>query len=63
MVTSISSDVRRENVINNPHIVDWFFTQRLQNFIKHWLYDSGLMLNGTVIDLSTSLEITVIAMV
>ena len=28
IVTSISSDSRRQNVINNPHIVDWFFTQR-----------------------------------
>lgn len=40
MVTSISSDTRRQNVINNPHIVDWFFTQCLQNFTKYWLYDS-----------------------
>ena len=24
---SATSEVRRENVINNPHIVDWFFTQ------------------------------------
>ena len=31
---------RRHNVINNPHITDWFFTQRLENFIKHWLYNS-----------------------
>jgi len=31
---------RRQNVINNPHITDWFFTQRLANFIKHWLYNS-----------------------
>ena len=35
-----SSDERRQNVINNPHIVDWFFTQRLDNFIKCWLYDT-----------------------
>ena len=25
-----TSEVRRHNVINNPHIVDWFFTQRLE---------------------------------
>ena len=31
---------RRQNVINNPHITDWFFTQRLENFIKYWLYHS-----------------------
>ena len=30
-----TSDVRRQNVINNPHLVDWFFTQRLESFIKH----------------------------
>ena len=29
---------RRQAVINNPHIVDWFFTLRLESFIKHWLY-------------------------
>ena len=36
---------RRQNVINNPHIADWFFTQRLEIFLKYWLYntlDSGL---------------------
>ena len=25
-------------VINNPHIVDWYFTQRLTDLIKQWLY-------------------------
>jgi len=30
-----SSEERRQNVINNPHIVDWFFTQRLESFVKH----------------------------
>ena len=35
-----TSQIRRENVINNPHIVDWFFTQRLESFVKHWLYDT-----------------------
>ena len=35
-----TSEVRRQNVINNPHIVDWFFTQRLDKFVKHWLYDT-----------------------
>ena len=29
----------RSNVIENPHIVDWFFTKRLESFVKHWLYD------------------------
>lgn len=35
-----TSENKRYNVINNPHITDWFFTQRLENFIKHWLYNS-----------------------
>ena len=35
-----SSEERRQNVINNPHIVDWFFTQRLESFGKHWLYET-----------------------
>ncbi|CAB4011187.1 Hypothetical predicted protein [Paramuricea clavata] len=35
-----TSELRRQNVINNPHIVDWFFTQRLESLVKHWLYDT-----------------------
>ena len=31
-------DMRRQNVIDNLHIVDWFFSQRLESFVKHWLY-------------------------
>lgn len=27
------------NVINNPHITDWFFTKCSENFIKRWLYN------------------------
>ena len=27
-------------VINNSHIVDWFFTQSLESFVQHWLYDT-----------------------
>ena len=34
------SEVRRQNVINNLHIVDWLFTQKLESFVKHWLYDT-----------------------
>ena len=33
-----TSEERRQAVINNPHIVDRYFTQRLENFIKYWLY-------------------------
>ena len=29
---------RRQNVIENPHLTDWLFVQRLESFIKHWLY-------------------------
>ncbi len=32
-----TSEVRRQNVINNPHIVHWFFIQRLQNWLYHTL--------------------------
>ena len=39
-VASLSVDDKRKNVIDNPHIVDWFFTKRLESFLKHWLYDS-----------------------
>ncbi|XP_028394509.1 uncharacterized protein LOC114518706 [Dendronephthya gigantea] len=38
--SNISSESRRQNVINNPHLVDWFFTQRLESFVKHWLYET-----------------------
>ena len=37
---NITADDRRQNVINNPHLVDWFFTKRLESFLKHWLYDT-----------------------
>ena len=29
----------RTNVIKNPHILDWFFTERVESFLKHWLYN------------------------
>ena len=35
-----NSNTQRQNVINNPHKMDWFFTHRLEHFIKHWLYDT-----------------------
>ena len=38
--TQLSSQERRKNVIDNPHITDWFFVQRLESFIKHWLYNT-----------------------
>ena len=30
----------REHVLNNPHILDWLFTIRVEHFVKKWLYDS-----------------------
>ena len=39
-ISNSTTEVRRQNVINNPHVVDWFFTQRLDCFVKHWLYDT-----------------------
>lgn len=35
----LTNERRRQNVINNPHIIDWFFTKRVESFIKYWLYD------------------------
>ena len=35
-----TSEVRHQNIISNPHLVDWFFTHRTESFIKHWLYDT-----------------------
>ena len=39
-VKNTTSEIRRQNVIANPHLVHWFFTQRLESFVKHWLYDT-----------------------
>ena len=39
-VPNPTSEERRKNVISNPHLVDWFFTKRLESFLKHWLYDT-----------------------
>jgi len=34
-----SPETLRSNVINNPHILDWIFTLRVEKFVKHWLYE------------------------
>ena len=34
------SKTLRENIIYNPHLIDWFFTVRVENFVKHWLYEA-----------------------
>ena len=37
---SRESETLRQNVIANPHILDWFFTQRTESFVKWWLYET-----------------------
>ena len=37
---STDSEELRANVINNPHIIDWLFTNRTEIFVKWWLYKS-----------------------
>ena len=32
---NLSNEQIRQNVINNPHILDWFFTERTENFVKY----------------------------
>ena len=34
------SEQLRSNVINNPHLIDWLFTNRTEKFVKWWLYKS-----------------------
>ena len=36
----IGNTERRENVINNPHLLDWLFTERTEKFVKYWLKES-----------------------
>ena len=35
-----SNVIYRKNVIEYPHILDWFFTERVSTFVKHWLYNT-----------------------
>ena len=32
--------MRIKAVINNPHITDWYFTNRVSDFVKYWLYET-----------------------
>ena len=32
--------IRQQNVLQNPHILDWFFTERTDRFVKFWLKES-----------------------
>ena len=36
--TASDAEVRKA-IIDNPHVVDWYFTERTEKFAKHWLYD------------------------
>ena len=36
---SIKQD-NRKNLIENPHIADWYFSQRFETFLKYWLYQT-----------------------
>ena len=38
-VLELSSNEIRENVIMNHHLVDWYFTERVESFVKNWLYE------------------------
>ena len=35
--SELTDSQRRDNVINNPRLLDWFFTERTEQFVKHWL--------------------------
>ena len=37
---AIAHQLRVNNVINNPHITDWFFHAKLTDFVKYWLHDT-----------------------
>jgi hypothetical protein len=41
-----------------PPLVDWFFTQRLESFVKYWLYDT-LGPSGTGLDMNTRVEVSI----
>ena len=36
--TDSSMQNYRQNVLNNPHIMVYMFTERVEAFVKHWLY-------------------------
>ena len=58
-----TNEERRQNVIDNPHIVDWFFNQRLENFIGYNIgYMVHLELHGIGIGMNFKQEVAFIAM-
>ena len=36
----IQPAIRQQNVLENPYILDWFFTERTDRFVKFWLKES-----------------------
>ena len=41
-----TAEHRHQNVVNSPHITNWFFTQGLEKVIKFW---SNNLLNAGVL--------------
>ena len=37
---NITPKLRQEYVLDNPHLIDWFFTERTDRFVKFWLNKS-----------------------
>ena len=37
---SIRSSERHQNIVCNPHLADWYFTFRMEKFVRYWLKDS-----------------------
>ena len=33
------TETLRESIINNPHLLEWFFTVKVEKTVKHWLYE------------------------
>lgn len=40
MNSQLADSERRENVINNPHLLDWLFIERTEAFVKYWLKET-----------------------
>ena len=36
----IDNTERRENVVNNAHLLDWLFTERTEKCVKYWLKET-----------------------
>lgn len=39
-LAELSSSEAKLNVLQNPHILDWLFTERTDRFVKYWLKES-----------------------